>query len=105
MGFNMQKLMKQAQKMQQDIARAQEELSNTQVEGVSGGGLVKVIATASGDIVSLAIDQEIVDPDDVEMLEDMILAAVKDALAKGRATAESRMASVTGGMPGMPGMF
>ena len=108
MGFNMQKLMKQAQKMQQDMARAQEELKTLEVEGSAGGGLVKVVANCANEVVSIAIDPQIVDPEDVEMLEDMVLAAVKDALEQAGATAAERMAAVTGGMGGMsglPGMF
>ena len=107
MGFNMQKLMKQAQKMQQDMQKAQEELKTTEVEGVAGGGMVRVAANCSGDILSVAIDPQVVDPEDVEMLEDMILAAVRDALAKGQEVASQRMSGVTGGMGGMglPGMF
>ena len=108
MGFNMQKLMKQAQKMQQEMNKAQEELKNTQVEGISGGGMVKVLASCNNEVLSIAIDPEIVDPEDVEMLEDLVLAAVKDALEKAAATAAARMQSVTGGMGmggGFPGMF
>ena len=107
MGFNMQKLMKQAQKMQQDMQKAQEELKTTEVEGISGGGMVRVAANCAGEVLSIAIDPQVVDPDDVEMLEDMVLAAVRDALSKGQETASQRMASVTGGMGGMglPGMF
>jgi DNA-binding YbaB/EbfC family protein len=104
MGFNMQKLMKQAQKMQQDMARIQEELSNTEVEGVAGGGMVRVIATGSSEILSIAIDPEIIDPKDPEMLEDLVLAAIKDALAAATALSSEKMSSVTGGM-NMPGMF
>ena len=104
MGFNMQKLMKQAQKMQQDMARAQEELRNVEVEGISGGGMVRVTANGANEILSISINPEIVDPEDVEMLEDMVLAAIKDALANSQAMASERMASVTGGM-NMPGMF
>lgn len=104
MGFNMQKLMKQAQKMQQDMQRAQEELKTTEVEGVSGGGMVRVAANCANEILSIAIDPQIVDPEDVEMLEDLVLAAVKDALEKAGETAAQRMASVTGGMGGMGGM-
>ena len=90
MGFNMQKLMKQAQKMQQDMARVQEELRNTEVEGVSGGGMVKVVANGSSEILSISIDPEIIDPD-AEMLEDMVLAAVKDALAAAAALSAEKM--------------
>lgn len=104
MGFNMQKLMKQAQKMQQDMARAQEELHAMEVEGASGGGMVKVVANGANEVLSITIAPEIVDPEDVEMLEDMVLAAVKDALEKAQALASERMSSVTGGM-NMPGMF
>lgn len=104
MGFNMQKLMKQAQKMQQDMARIQEELRNTEVEGVAGGGMVRVVATGSAEILSISIDPEIIDPEDPEMLEDMVLAAVKDALAAAAALSSEKMSSVTGGM-NMPGIF
>jgi len=104
MGFNMQKLMKQAQKMQQDMARAQEELRQTEVEGAAGGGMVKVVANGANEILAISINPEIVDPEDVEMLEDMVLAAVKDALNNAQNLATERMASVTGGM-NMPGMF
>lgn len=106
MGMNMQQLMKQAQKMQKEMQKAQEELAAAQVEGISGGGMVKVVATGSQDIVSISIDPEIVDPEDVEMLEDMVLAAIKDALANAQALAGEKMGRATGGMnlPGM-GMF
>lgn len=104
MGFNMQKLMKQAQKMQQDVARAQEELKNMQVEGAAGGGVVRVVANGSSEILSINIDPEIVDPEDVDMLEDLVLAAVKDALANAQALSAERMAAATGNMGGMPGM-
>jgi len=104
MGFNMQKLMKQAQKMQQDMARVKEELREAQVEGVSGGGMVKVISTGDGEILSIDIDPEIIDPEDKEMLEDMVLAAIKDALEAANALSTQKMSAVTGGM-NMPGMF
>lgn len=103
MGFNMQKLMQQAQKMQRDVARIQEELAGTEIEGVAGGGMVKVIVSGNSEVLSIAIDPEIVDPDDVEMLEDMVLAAVKDALANAAAISAEKMNAVTGGMK-MPGM-
>ena len=102
MGFNMQKLMKQAHKMQQDMAKVQEELRNTEVEGVSGGGMVKVVANGSSEILSISIDPEIIDPEDAEMLEDMVLAAVKDALAAAAALSAEKMGAITGGM-GLPG--
>ncbi|MCR4963123.1 MAG: YbaB/EbfC family nucleoid-associated protein [Firmicutes bacterium] len=106
MGFNMQKLMKQAQKMQNDMAKAQEELKTMEVEGVSGGGMVRVVANGSQEILSIAIDPQIVDPEDVEMLEDMVLAAIKDALNAAQTMAAEKMAKITGGMGGgLPGMF
>ena len=105
MGFNMQKLMKQAQKMQNDMARTQEELKNVQVEGVSGGGMVKVVANCAQEVISISIDPKIVDPEDVELLEDLVLAAIKDALTASHETAAQEMAKVTGGMGGLPGMF
>lgn len=104
MGFNMQKLMKQAQKMQQDMARVQEELRNTEVEGAAGGGAVRVIANGANEVLSVRISPEVVDADDVEMLEDLVLAAVKEALGAAQALSAERMAQVTGGM-NMPGMF
>ena len=104
MGFNMQKLMKQAQKMQQDMAKVQEELQNIEVEGSSGGGMVRVVANGSGEILSLSINPEIIDPEDHEMLEDLVLAAVKDALTAAAALSAEKMGRVTGGV-NMPGMF
>jgi len=83
-GMNMQQLMRQAQKMQEDMAKAQEELESTTVEGVSGGGMVKVTMTCSGEIQNFKLAKEAVDPDDIEMLEDLILAAIKDASAKAK---------------------
>ena len=96
MGMNMQQLMKQAQKMQREMQKAQEELAAAQVEGVSGGGMVKVTATGAQEIVAISIDPEIVDPEDVEMLEDLVMAAVKEALANAQALASEKMGRATG---------
>lgn len=104
MGFNMQKLMQQAQKMQRDVARVQEELAATELEGISGGGMVKVTVSGNSELLSISINPEIVDPDDVEMLEDMVMAAVKDALSNAAALSAEKMNAVTGGM-NMPGML
>lgn len=79
---NMQALMRQAQKMQEEALKAQEEVDNAEVEGISGGGMVKVVITGNKAPVSIALDPSIVDPDDVEMLEDLILAALNDAGSK-----------------------
>jgi len=98
----MQKLMKQAQKMQADMARLQEELVNMQVEATAGGGMVAVVANGRQDIVSIKINPEVVDPADVEMLEDLVLAAVKEALRLSSELAASEMAKITGGLK-MPG--
>ncbi len=97
-GMDMQALMRQAQKMQSDMARAQEELKETVVEGVAGGGMVKVKANCANDILGIEIDPEVVDPEDVEMLQDLILAAINDAMAKAGEIAGNRMGAVTGGM-------
>ncbi len=102
MGANMQKLMKQAQKMQADMARLQEELVNMQVEATAGGGMVAVVANGRQDIVSIKINPEVIDPADVEMLEDLVLAAVKEALRLSSELAASEMAKITGGLK-MPG--
>jgi len=104
--FNMQKMLKQVQKVQAEMARVQEELSNERVEGTAGGGVVKAVATGHGDLVSISIDPSVVDPSDVSLLEDLVLAATGDALRKAKDLAAERMKSVTGGlgMPGLPGL-
>ena len=103
---NMQQLMKQAQKMQQQMLAAQEELANAQVEGTAGGGLVKATVTGAGDLVSLAIDPSIVDPEDVETLTDLVVAAVRDASRAAQDLAADKMGPLAGGLGGMglPGM-
>jgi len=107
MGMNMQKMMKQVQKMQAELARVQEELGTKTVEGSAGGGVVTVIANGHQEIQQIKIDPDVIDPDDVEMLEDLILAAVNDALRKARELSAEEMQRVTGGLniPGMPGLF
>jgi DNA-binding YbaB/EbfC family protein len=96
-------MMNQLRKMQQEMAKAQEEIQNATIEGASGGGLVKV--TMSGDfrVTKIAIDRNAVDPEDVETLEDVIIAAFNDARAKAEEFAAKRMGSVTGGLK-IPGM-
>ncbi|MFQ6724509.1 MAG: YbaB/EbfC family nucleoid-associated protein [Clostridia bacterium] len=90
-GMNMQNLMRQAQKMQEDMVKAQEEIENTVVEGVSGGGMVKVTMTAGGEVQGFKLAREAVDPDDIEMLEDLLLAALKDAGAKAKTIKDEKM--------------
>lgn len=81
-GANMQSLMRQAQKMQEDMMKAQEELENSQVEGSAGGGMVKVTMSGKMEVLAVKLTKEAVDPDDIEMLEDLIVAAIKDATSK-----------------------
>ena len=104
MGGNMQNLMKQAQKLQQQMAKAQEELDAREFEATSGGGMVTAKVNGKRELLALTIKPEAVDPDDVEMLEDMVMAAVNEALRTAADTAEREMGKLTGGM-GMPGLF
>ncbi|HEU0104316.1 MAG TPA: YbaB/EbfC family nucleoid-associated protein [Mycobacteriales bacterium] len=103
---NMQQLMKQAQKMQQQVVAAQEELARATVDGTAGGGLVTATVTGAGDVVSIKIKPEAVDPDDVESLEDLVVAALHDASHAAQALQAERMGPLTGGMGGLglPGM-
>jgi len=103
MNGNIQKMMKQAQKMQRQMMEAQEALADERVEGTSGGGTVKVVADGQQNVIEIRIDPEAVDPDDVEMLEDLVLAAVSEALRKSRDLAEERMGAFTKGMK-IPGL-
>ncbi len=96
--MDMQKLMRQAQKMQTDMAKMQEQLKEMKVEGVSGGGMVKVTATGGNEIVGLEINPEVVDPEDVEMLQDLILAAINEAMTNAANLANTEMNKITGGM-------
>jgi nucleoid-associated protein EbfC len=96
-------LAKMAQQMQADMARAEKELADLHVEGTAGGGAVKVTATGKREIVSIEIDPDVVDREDVEMLQDLVLAAVVDALGQAKHAEEDRMSRITGGMR-IPGM-
>ncbi|MEI7884504.1 MAG: YbaB/EbfC family nucleoid-associated protein [Clostridia bacterium] len=104
MGMNMNKLMKQAQKMQADMARLQGELENKEFEVSSGGGMVTVRVNGKQDVLSLKINPECVDPNDVEMLEDLVLAAIQDAINQSKEEVAQEMSKVTGGMK-IPGLF
>jgi DNA-binding YbaB/EbfC family protein len=95
--------MKQAQKMQEQMARTQAELEEKTVEVSAGGGKVKVIANGAGDVISIKIEKDIVDPNDVEFLEELVLSGVKGAIEQGKALAQSEMTKITGGL-GLPGM-
>jgi DNA-binding YbaB/EbfC family protein len=102
----MQQLMKQAQKMQQQLAEAQAELADTQVDGSAGGGLVTATVTGSGELLSVTIDPKAVDPEDVETLQDLVVAAVRDATRNAGALAADKLGPLTGGMGGLgiPGL-
>jgi DNA-binding YbaB/EbfC family protein len=98
------KMMKQAQQLQAKMLKLQEELAEKTVETSSGGGMVKVVASGKQQLVSIQIEQEVVDPDDVEMLQDLILAAVNDALTKAQEMVSGEMSKLTGGM-NIPGLM
>ena len=89
--------------MQEQVAKTQAELEGKTVEVIAGGGKVKVVANGAGDVVSIKIDREIVDPDDVEFLEEVVLSGVKGAIEQGKALAQSEMTKITGGL-GIPGL-
>jgi hypothetical protein len=106
--MNIQKLMKEAQKAQRKMAEAQEKLASMTVEGAAGGGMVKVTATGEGTITSVKIDPSVVNPTDVELLEDLITAAVNEAQRKSKEIQEAEMGAAMGplgGMGGLGGMF
>ena len=94
----MNQMLKQAQAMQAKMMKAQEELKEARVEGNAGGGMVSATVNGQGELVGVKLSKEVVDPEDVEMLEDLILAAVSDAANKAREMMEQRMGSLTGGM-------
>ncbi|MEA2577473.1 MAG: nucleoid-associated protein EbfC [Chloroflexota bacterium] len=101
--MGMANLQRMAQQMQQDMARVQSELEAAQVDGSAGGGVVSATVTGKGEVVSITIDPSAVDPADVEMLQDLVVAAINDALRASRELAEEKMAAVTGGLK-IPGM-
>lgn len=103
-GGNMQNMMKQMQKMQKKMAEAQEELGEKRVEGTAGGGMVTVIVTGHKEIVDVVIKPEVIDPDDIDMLQDLVLAATNDALKKAEEMTNQTMGQFTKGM-NLPGMF
>ena len=101
---NLNQLLKQAQKMQENLQKVQEELSNITVEGTSGGGMVKVVANCQNQIINVTIDPEVISPDDKDMLEDLIVAAVNQALESAARRAQEEMAKVAGPLMGnLPG--
>ena len=100
---NMQQLLKQAQKMQQDMLAAQESLKDEVVDASAGGGMVSVKVTGDLEVKSITIDPQAVDPDDVELLQDMVLAAVNEGMRAAQELAASKMGSITGGLGGGAG--
>ncbi len=101
---NMRNLLKQAQQMQEKMQEMQERLREETVEATSGGGKVKAAVNGRSELLSLKLDPEVVDPDDIEMLEDLILGAINEANRMARERMEEEMSRLTGG-PGMPGIF
>lgn len=101
---NMGNMMKQAQQLQSKMMRLQEELGTRTVEATAGGGMIKVVADGKQQIVSIEIEKEVVDPEDVEMLQDLVIAAVNDALAKSQEMVSTEMGKLTGGL-NIPGLM
>lgn len=104
-GGNMNNLLKQAQKMQKDMEKMQEELADKIVEASAGGGAIAVKVNGKKEILEIKIKPEVVDPEDVEMLQDLVLAAVNEALRKADDMVNSNMGKITGGLGGFPGML
>lgn len=105
-GGNMNQMLKQVQKMQQNMVKAQEEIAKKSVEGTAGGGIVKVVVSGDKKVQSITLAKEAVDPDDIEMLQDLIMVAINDGIKKAEDMAEAEMKKVMpGGMPRIPGLF
>ena len=102
-GMNMN-MIKQAQKMQQDMLKMQEEMESREYDATAGGGMVKAVVNGKHELLSLTINPEAVDPEDVEMLQDMVLAAVNEAMRKAEAEAAQNMSKLTGGL-NLSGLF
>lgn len=103
MAQDMGKIMKQAQKMQERMLRMQEELAAKTVEATAGGGMITAVVNGKYELVSLKIEREVVDPEDIEMLQDLIVAAVNEGVRKSQEMAQEEMAKVTGGL-NIPGL-
>lgn len=104
--MNMQQIMRQAQKMQKKIEEAQEEAAAQVLEATAGGGMVTVKVNGKQELLSITIERDVVNPDDVEMLQDLIIAAVNEGMKKAQNAMQEKLASVTGGLGlNIPGMF
>lgn len=101
---DVQELLQKAHKMQQELAAAQQELAETSVEGSAGGGLVKATVDGSGELKGLVIDPEVMDPEDTEMLADLVVAAIRDATAAAKERQQSKLGPLAQGIAGLPGM-
>lgn len=104
MNLNMKEMVRQAQLIQNKIGKLQEELGQRRVEASVGGGMVKAVANGKSELISISIERDVVNPDDVEMLQDLILSAVNEALHRAKEMVEQEMVKVTGGMK-IPGLF
>ena len=101
---NMKEMMRQAQRLQAKIAKLQEELATKEIEASVGGGMVKAVANGKSEIVGIIIEKEVVDPEDIEMLQDLVVAAVNEVLVRAKEMMEGEMAKLTGGLK-LPGML
>ena len=101
--MNIQKMMKEAQKMQERLAKAQSDLANESIDVSAGGGKVNVTVNGAGDITAIKISPDVVDPQDVEMLEDLVLSGIREAQEASRKLQADTMGKVTGGLGGLPG--
>lgn len=102
--MNIQEMMRQAQKMKAKLEKTQEEVQKRTFEGTAGGGMVVVVVSGKNEVVSVKIEKDVVNPDDVEMLQDLIVAATNQAIARSSEAMQAEMAKVTNGLP-VPGMF
>ena len=103
-GMNMQAMMKQAQKMQENMLKAQEEIAVMETTGTAGGGMVTAVVTGTSTLKSIEIKPDVVDPDDIDMLQDLVVAAVNEAMRKAEADSASSMSKLTGGL-NLGGLF
>ncbi len=97
-------MMKQVQKMAEDTQKLEDELAETKIEASSGGGMVTAVCNGKGEILGITIDPQVVDPEDVEMLQDLVISAVREVLEKASETKQARLSEITGGM-NIPGIF
>ena len=104
MGSGLSEIMRRAKEVQQKISKLQEEMANVTVEASAGGGMVKVIANGKGEVLAISIEKEVIDPNEQEMLQDLIVAAVNEAVRKAHGALAEEMAKITGGIS-LPGLF